>query len=182
MLVENVNYKRIAIVGCGGIGSKCAELLTRCGLLKLKLIDFDFVERSNLNRQFYFEDQINKQKVDMLEMNLKRINKDVDIIKNDIKITEDNIDNILNDCDIIVEAFDGIDAKKMLFEAFAESDKIIVAASGVAGDSTHSISTKKMGNAYIVGDFESDVKDNKLYSHKIQAITAVMAEIVATFA
>lgn len=40
----------VAIVGCGGVGSVAAEMLTRCGVGKLILFDYDKVELANMNR------------------------------------------------------------------------------------------------------------------------------------
>ena len=50
----------IGIAGAGGIGSNVALQLVRGGLGHLKIIDFDHIETSNLNRQFYFSDQIGR--------------------------------------------------------------------------------------------------------------------------
>ena len=64
---------RIGIAGAGGIGSNVAMLLVRAGFTKFTIVDFDYLEQSNLNRQFYFEDQLGKSKVESLKINLERI-------------------------------------------------------------------------------------------------------------
>ena len=51
---------KVGIAGVGGIGSNVAMNLVRSGVLHLKIVDFDSVETSNLNRQFYFADQIGR--------------------------------------------------------------------------------------------------------------------------
>ncbi len=56
----------IGIVGVGGIGSNVAVNLVQSGVRRLKIIDFDRVEPSNLNRQFYFSDQIGRLKAILL--------------------------------------------------------------------------------------------------------------------
>jgi sulfur carrier protein ThiS adenylyltransferase len=56
----------IGIAGVGGIGSNVAVNLVRSGIASLKIVDFDRVEPSNLNRQFYFHDQIGRLKVEAL--------------------------------------------------------------------------------------------------------------------
>ena len=50
---------KIGIAGTGGIGSNVAMHLVRSGITNLKFGDFDRIEKSNLNRQFYFEEQEN---------------------------------------------------------------------------------------------------------------------------
>jgi len=49
---------RIGIAGAGGLGSNCAAALARSGVGTLVIADFDIVEELNLNRQYYFSDQI----------------------------------------------------------------------------------------------------------------------------
>lgn len=50
---SKIREKTILIVGIGGIGSVVAEMLTRCGIGKLILYDYDKVELANMNRMFY---------------------------------------------------------------------------------------------------------------------------------
>ena len=69
--------KKVGIAGAGGLGSNCAAALVRCGLGKLVIADFDHIEESNLNRQFYFRDQLGKIKIEALRENLLRINPDL---------------------------------------------------------------------------------------------------------
>ena len=49
---------RIGIAGAGGLGSNCAMHLVRAGVRRLVVADFDVVGESNLNRQFFFRDQL----------------------------------------------------------------------------------------------------------------------------
>ena len=55
---ENLKTKIVGIAGAGGLGSNCAASLARTGVGKLIIADFDVVSEANLNRQFYFYDQI----------------------------------------------------------------------------------------------------------------------------
>ena len=64
---------KVAIAGLGGIGSHVAVLLVRAGIKQLTLIDFDKVDQSNLERQYYFIDQIGQKKVDALFNTLRKI-------------------------------------------------------------------------------------------------------------
>ena len=50
---EAIRQHSVAIIGVGGIGSAVAEMLTRCGIGKLVLFDYDRVELANMNRMFY---------------------------------------------------------------------------------------------------------------------------------
>ncbi|MRR13578.1 hypothetical protein EG835_14255, partial [bacterium] len=57
---------RVAVLGCGGLGSNAAAMLVRSGVGELALVDFDVVEQANLNRQLFFVDQIGVPKVGAL--------------------------------------------------------------------------------------------------------------------
>jgi len=69
--LKNTN---VMIVGCGGIGCWTALQLTMLGVRKITLIDMDTIEESNLNRQFFYEEDIEKFKVDALVEKLHKIN------------------------------------------------------------------------------------------------------------
>lgn len=170
---------RIGVAGVGGIGSNVILHLVRSGVKNFKIVDFDIVQSSNLNRQFYFSDQIGIPKVDALKDNLKRIFSDLDIISENKKISEDNIEEIFEECDIIVEGFDNEIDKTMLITKLFNKKKLIVSANGVAGIDTKGVFVKNIGSSiFIVGDFKSDIKSSKLYSHKVNLIASIMAEIV----
>lgn len=147
---------RVAVAGAGGLGSNIAISLARIGVGYIKVIDFDVVEPSNLNRQQYFIKQIGMKKVEALKENIEAINPFIEIEAIDKKIVSQNIDELLSDVDIIVEAFDDPANKAMLVnEALIKfKDKKIVAASGMAGFySNNLIETKKVNSRlYICGD------------------------------
>ncbi|WP_297404949.1 sulfur carrier protein ThiS adenylyltransferase ThiF [uncultured Cetobacterium sp.] len=163
---------KIGIAGCGGIGSNIAMHLIRSNIDNLKLIDFDKIEKSNLNRQFFFNNQIGEFKSKSLEKNLKKIYTDVKIESIIEKITTQNIHTLLEDCDIIIEAFDKKEFKTLLIETF--KNKPIISANGIGGLSTDDIKVKKFGNITIVGDFYSDISTYKTYSSKVMLISCLM--------
>lgn len=74
---ESIRDKAVAIVGVGGVGSVAAEMLTRCGIGKLILFDYDKVELANMNRLFFRPEQSGLSKVDAAVATLRNINPDV---------------------------------------------------------------------------------------------------------
>lgn len=151
----------VAICGLGGLGSNIAVALSRAGVGKLVLIDFDKVDITNLHRQQYKANQIGMDKTDALSENLREIAPYIDIKAHTVRITEDNAFEILKDADIICEAFDDAECKAMLSNLVLETmpDKYLVAASGMAGfGSANTIRTRKiMSRFYLCGDEVSDV-------------------------
>ena len=123
----------VGIAGAGGLGSNCAMHLVRAGVKKLVIADFDVVGESNLNRQFFFRDQLGRKKVDALAENLRRIEPDLSLDLRAVRLAPDNIDWTFSGCSVIVEAFDSADAKSMLLHALLPLGKPIVSASGIAG-------------------------------------------------
>ena len=151
---------RVGIAGAGGLGSNCAMHLVRAGVKHLTIADFDVVNESNLNRQFFFRDQIGQKKVEAIKENLLRIEPDADIRAVDIRLDASSAREIFADCGIVVEAFDAVDAKVMLVSAFASSGKKLVTASGLAGwGRSNAMRVRKMGNIVAIGDGETSVGD-----------------------
>ncbi len=170
---------KIGIAGVGGIGSNVAVNLARAGVKNFKIADFDKVEKSNLNRQFYFEDQIGNYKVNMLEENLKRISSDIIIEKEVLRLNRENMDAYYADCDVIVEGFDVKECKKDILEIFSAKGKFIVSANGIGGTDLENIECKQLGNnIYIVGDFVSDIEKFKTFPTKVSMVAAIMANII----
>ncbi|GMH23445.1 hypothetical protein Nepgr_025288 [Nepenthes gracilis] len=86
------NYERIrefsvAIVGIGGVGSVAAEMLTRCGVGRLLLYDYDTVELANMNRLFFRPEQVGMTKTDAAVQTLSDINPDVVLESYTLNIT-----------------------------------------------------------------------------------------------
>ncbi|RZC59820.1 hypothetical protein C5167_007122 [Papaver somniferum] len=86
------NYERIrgfsvAIVGIGGVGSVAAEMLTRCGIGRLLLYDYDTVELANMNRLFFRPEQCGMTKTDAAVQTLSDINPDVILESYTLNIT-----------------------------------------------------------------------------------------------
>ena len=151
---------RVGIAGAGGLGSNCAMHLVRSGVKHITIADFDVVNESNLNRQFFFRDQIGQKKVEAIKANLLRIEPDADIRAVDIRLDVSSAREIFADCGIVVEAFDAVDAKVMLVSAFASSGKKLVTASGLAGwGRSNAMRVRKMGNIVAIGDGETSVGD-----------------------
>nr|Q29HT0.1 RecName: Full=Ubiquitin-like modifier-activating enzyme 5; Short=Ubiquitin-activating enzyme 5 [Drosophila pseudoobscura pseudoobscura] len=94
---ERIRDKTVAIVGVGGVGSVTADMLTRCGIGKLILFDYDKVELANMNRLFFTPDQAGLSKVEAAARTLTFINPDVRIETHNYNITTiDNFDNFLS--------------------------------------------------------------------------------------
>lgn len=155
---------RVGIAGAGGLGSNCAVALARSGIGTLVLSDFDIVEPSNLNRQYYFLDQTGMMKTAALKENIERINPEVTVIIHNVKLNHANIPEIFSGCDIIVEAFDSSDMKEMLIETvqLKMPQTPLIIGSGIAGwGNSNAIICRKIDiSLYVCGDESIEVSDN----------------------
>uniref|UniRef100_A0A3P8RIZ7 Ubiquitin-like modifier-activating enzyme 5 n=1 Tax=Astatotilapia calliptera TaxID=8154 RepID=A0A3P8RIZ7_ASTCA len=84
---ERIRTFTVAVVGVGGVGSVTAEMLTRCGIGKLLLFDYDKVELANMNRLFFQPHQAGLSKVEAAEHTLRNINPDVSFETHNYNIT-----------------------------------------------------------------------------------------------
>jgi len=151
----------VGIAGCGGLGSNAAVSLTRAGIGKLVLTDFDCVELSNLNRQYFFREDIGKKKVDALSARLLTINPAVSLDIHTNKLTKENFSEVFSSVDMLIEAFDQAEDKQWLIEKWSQRypEKPIIVGNGLAGyGGNESIKVTKVGNIYFCGDMVSDMK------------------------
>ncbi|MDY4884433.1 MAG: sulfur carrier protein ThiS adenylyltransferase ThiF [Anaerovibrio sp.] len=180
---EKFSRGRVAICGLGGLGSRVAELLTRAGVGYLRLIDFDRLEATNLNRQWYFMEQLGRYKAEALADNLRRITPYAELDVHTVRITEDNLASLLADVDVIVEAFDNATCKAMLVNGVREQFPRchLVAASGMAGfASSNAMRVRRLSeNFYLCGDGRSaaDAGDG-LYGARVNICSAQEALVV----
>ncbi len=126
---ENINFRRqteifdpskfqsdIGIVGLGSIGSNTAIALTRLGLKKLSLHDFDKVEEHNLPSQTYSIADIGEYKATALAKSIKSIN------KNSLYFTSfHKFDGVMNTDDILIIAVDSMDERKRICSTLKDS-------------------------------------------------------------
>lgn len=182
--LANLQKVKVGIAGAGGLGSNCAQMLVRSGFKRFKIVDFDVIEYSNLNRQYYFEHQVGRPKVVVLRENLAMINKDVDIEIFQVVIGPENVAELFADCDVVVEAFDRPEYKKIIVETYMNSSKLLVAASGLAGwgNGDDIITRKIKKNVYLVGDFVSAIgPDCPPMAPRVHIAAAKQADIVLSY-
>lgn len=171
---------RIGIAGAGGLGSNCAMLLVRSGIKKLTIVDFDFVDASNLNRQFFFPEDIGMPKVEALSRNLKRLEPDLDLRLIERRLDKGNARELFSDCPIVVEALDQAEDKAMLCETLIQNGIFVVGASGLGGKSGPPMQKRKMGkNLICVGDFVTEAdEENPPFSPRVMQAASLQAEAV----
>lgn len=182
---QKLSEYSVGIAGCGGLGSNCALSLARVGVGQLVIADFDTIVESNLNRQYFFYDQIGTKKSTALKTNIERAAPSCRVIAHDLKIDRELVSQLFYGCQVIVEAFDRADMKKMLIETVLEffPDKLIVSASGLAGwEEMDQIKTVQYGNLIMCGDDSTEVSDElPPLSPKVSVVANLQANAVISY-
>ena len=181
-IAKKLKKAKVCILGLGGLGSNVAVLLARSGIGYLKLIDFDVVEASNLNRQQYRISHIGIKKTEAIKTIIKEINPFVEVETLDIKVDRENILSVVEDIEIVVEAFDRAETKVMAIEELLiNKNKIVISASGMAGlGSANEVITRKIKeNFYLIGDNYSDYEEySGIMSTRVMLCAAHQANMV----
>ena len=174
---------QVAIFGLGGLGSNVAMWLARLGVGQLLLYDFDRVELSNLNRQYYFVEDVGEYKAVALLKHLRAVNPYGDYQSRVVRLTQDNLAELVGTAPIICEALDKPEAKALLVNGVLESfpDKFLVAASGLAGFGTSdSMQVRQITpHFYLCGDGSSSFLDLPLCGARVGLCAAQEALTIA---
>jgi len=116
--MEKLKDVKICVVGAGGIGNPVVTQLVGMGVGKIRLVDRDVVEISNLHRQHLYTDaDVGKVKVEAALERLQKMNSGVDIEAVPISVTQFTAEDIIKDCNIVIDALDSIDARYALNDA-----------------------------------------------------------------
>jgi molybdopterin/thiamine biosynthesis adenylyltransferase len=111
---------RALIVGCGALGSAQAESLARAGVGKLRVVDRDFIEFSNLQRQTMFTEDDAKDrlpKVIACANHLREINSDVLVEPEIADVNHSNIERLIHDCDLVIDGTDNFATRYLINDA-----------------------------------------------------------------
>jgi sulfur carrier protein ThiS adenylyltransferase len=165
-VTRRLSQSAVGIAGCGGVGSNVAVALARVGVGRLVLVDHDVVEPSNLNRQHFYLEDIGRPKPEALSAWIARVNPRVRVAAIRRRIRGSDVQDLFSVCDVVVEAFDTVEDKTMIIDAFGAEEmqgRVLVCASGLSGiDSANRIRARRMAeNVYVCGDLESDPAEER---------------------
>ena len=132
--LDKISKKTVLIVGLGGVGGYALEALVRSGINNLILIDYDKIDKSNLNRQIITNsNNIGIKKIEAAENRINAINNACNVITHDVFLNEENI-NILDkyQIDYIVDACDSVNTKKILIDYAISNNIELISSMGTA--------------------------------------------------
>ena len=153
----------VGIAGAGGLGSNAAMALARAGVGHLVIVDFDRVEKSNLDRQYYFLDQVGRLKVEALKTNIERAAEGIKVDAVVMRLEPGRMAAPFRDVDVVVEALDSAATKTHFVQEVLRDlpGKPVVAASGVAGwGSCERLELKRLAPLHLVRDEHARSSDD----------------------
>ena len=179
---EILSKKTVGIAGAGGLGSNAAVALARSGIGSLIIVDFDKIEKSNLNRQYYFLNQIGRYKVDAIKEIIQSINPEVTVKPVQLKLKKGRMFEPFTNVDVVIEALDNAETKTAFIEEILENlpSTPLVAASGVAGyGQSDRIVTRHLDNLHVCYDEYAESSDQDvLLAPKVCLMANWQANIV----
>lgn len=132
--LSKLQNKHVTVVGVGGVGGYVATMLARAGIGNLRIIDFDVVSPSNVNRQITaYKSTIGRKKVEVLKDMLLDINDKLIVEVCDRRLTSENICGLIGETNIVVDAIDSVSDKISLI-LYCKQNAIPIISSMGAGN------------------------------------------------
>ena len=146
IMLEEIGYQgqlklkqsKVCVVGVGGLGNPITTRLAAMGVGKIRIVDRDVIELSNLHRQTMFnEDDVGQVKVEIAAKKLRKLNPDIIIEELSVSINDYTAFDAVDGCDVVIDALDSVNARYSLNKACIEKKIPFVtgAAVGVTGQS-----------------------------------------------
>lgn len=117
---EKLLAARVLIVGCGALGCAQAEMLTRAGVGHLRIVDRDFVEFTNLQRQTLFGESDAAERLPKAvaaKARLAAINSGIDVEAIVADVNNSNVESLIKDCDLVLDGTDNFQVRYLLNDA-----------------------------------------------------------------
>ncbi|MBF0390574.1 MAG: tRNA threonylcarbamoyladenosine dehydratase [Desulfamplus sp.] len=132
--MDRLKSATATVIGLGAVGSHVIESLARCGIGKLKIVDFDEIGISNFNRQLLaLESTIGRLKTEVAFERLKQINPDMEVEAFNTLCHKDNFDSVFDSgTDVVVDAIDSLNPKVNILYELVQRKMAVVSSMGAA--------------------------------------------------
>ncbi len=117
----------VLVIGAGGLGCPALQYLVAAGVGKIGIVDDDFVDISNLQRQVLFNhEDIGSSKAKVAKSKLSLLNPNIEIIDYPDRFNSVNAENLLRGFDVVVDGTDNFSTRYLINDACIIYDKILV--------------------------------------------------------
>ncbi|HKZ01265.1 MAG TPA: ThiF family adenylyltransferase, partial [Pyrinomonadaceae bacterium] len=123
---QAIKRSRALIVGCGALGSAQVEALARAGVGNLRIVDRDFVESSNLQRQTMFNERDAAERVPKAiaaANHIREINAEIQTEAEVLDVNQSNIERLIAGCDVVLDGTDNFGTRYLLNDACVKHNK-----------------------------------------------------------
>jgi tRNA A37 threonylcarbamoyladenosine dehydratase len=134
--IERLMHKNVLVIGLGGVGAICAEMIVRAGVGSITIVDNDKVDASNINRQIQaLQSSVDLPKAKVLSARLLDINPNLNLTVHEMYIKEEITTNLLESAswDYIVDCIDTLSCKVFLIKKCLDMKLPIVSSMGAGG-------------------------------------------------
>ena len=135
-LVEKLMRKNVLVVGLGGVGGICAEMIVRAGIGKMTIVDNDTIDASNINRQIpALHSTVSKSKAQVLAVRLLDINPLLELTILEVFVEDSSMTELIEKepWDFVVDCIDTLSAKVDLIKGCMDRKLSIVSSMGAGG-------------------------------------------------
>lgn len=136
---QKLSDSRVLLVGCGALGASHAETLARAGVGRLRIVDRDFVEFTNLQRQTLFKESDAAErlpKAAAARSRIAEINSDVEVEAVIADVNNSNIEELLAGCDLVIDGTDNFQVRYLLNDACVKHAKTWIYGAAVSSYGT----------------------------------------------
>lgn len=130
---------RVLLVGCGALGASHAEMLARAGVGRLRIVDRDFVEFTNLQRQTLFKesDAVERlPKAIAAKQRIAEINSEIDVEALVADVNNSNIESLIDGCDLVLDGTDNFQVRYLINDACVKHSKTWIYGAAVSSYGT----------------------------------------------
>lgn len=123
---ERLLASRVLIVGCGALGTAHAEALARAGVGHLRLVDRDFIEPSNLQRQTMFTERDARERLPKAvacARHIQEINSEIKVEAEVADVNRTNVERLVSDCELVIDGTDNFSTRYLINEACVKQNR-----------------------------------------------------------
>lgn len=172
---------RVLMIGAGGLGNPGAQILVRAGLGFLRLVDFDTIEESNLQRQFLFQSSdVGLLKVEVAIRELQKINPWTQLEAINLKVDLTSLPELLADIDLVLDGSDNFATRDLINQACVEANVPLLSAAAIGLEGQIAFFRPAQGcYRCLFGNGQNDDTRQCAESGVLASTTAVIASLQA---
>ncbi|HEX9960991.1 MAG TPA: ThiF family adenylyltransferase [Pyrinomonadaceae bacterium] len=132
---EKLLNSRVLLVGCGALGASHAEILARAGVGFLRIVDRDFVEFTNLQRQTLYSESDARERLPKAiaaQKRIREINSEIEVEAVVADVNHSNVESFIKDCDLVLDGTDNFQVRYLVNDACVKLNKTWIYGAAVS--------------------------------------------------